>query len=454
MNKLKKPEQQVPIRNSRYAGRRLWYARRYLGYSRELVAVELGIEASELKEIELGLRDVGNDIFTKCSNLYGRQADWLSKDAKPDESDLKSMNTIPPWRFAQKDWKEFKIFRYVSDKLSKKPLLSKTVSELGAVLSKNGCSEEFHQALNTYSSSMKTGNVDIINAISQIGVFTILRPIGILGAIMMKGHHTGLMLSESGVKSELRHAAAIALRMLVATYLKNSWSEDNVWFWLSQDQLELDISERKLISAVDILLPKYLFANLQTRLKWSNRDLSNPVNMYQASLRLGASYQTTVKAYTLMGTISQCDCQNLLKLNIGEVKRLMLEGRVPDNIDKIDVWALSQREEGTFINAKADDIFVIKLLENASAGYRWKFDELEENGFVILGDDYTIDNSGQIGGPSLRTVQAQPYKVADRKIELVETCPWRRLPTKKNKFSFTYQRPVERKIGLIESELH
>lgn len=220
MNKLTKPEQQIPIRNSRYAGRRLWYARRYFGYSRELVAVELGIEASELKEIELGIRDVGNDIFTKCSNLYGRHADWLSKDAKPDESDLKSMNAIPPWRFAQKDWKEFKIFRYVSDKLSNKPLISKTVRELGAVLSENGCSEEFHQVLNTYSSSLKTGNVDIINAISQIGVFTILRLIGILGAILMKGQHKVLMLSESGVKSELRHAAAIALRMLVATYLE------------------------------------------------------------------------------------------------------------------------------------------------------------------------------------------------------------------------------------------
>lgn len=450
MTTLATTQHQFSDRISPAAGRRLWQARRYLGYSREKVAGELGVNPSLLREIELGIRKVNKDLLLKSSELYCRPLDWFVNDSKHDSSGIKSLHAPRPSPFSWKDWKEFCTFRHFSDTLIKSELLSDRIEKLSDVCRGEFDNEDFHQALDTYESSLRTGYVDVINAISQIGVTTILRPIEIMGAMIIQERRTGLILSDSKSMNARRLATAGAISKLISAQLQNRMDRGKYWFLLSHENQQSERIQENQVNSINILLPKYLLLHLQTRLKWTNDDLADPVNMYQASLRLGASYSATIWAYTLMGLITESDNRKLLRHNIRDVKRIILEDRVPDNIDNIDVWLLSQREEGTVIRAKADDVFVIKLLENASAGYHWKFDELEKSGFVILCDDYHIGEPGYYGGPSLRTIHAQPNQVADRYFELVETCSWKRLPTKKNALSFTYQKPVEQRTGLFE----
>ncbi len=195
-----------------------------------------------------------------------------------------------------------------------------------------------------------------------------------------------------------------------------------------------------LSSPLNILLPKYLLASLQSRCKWTNRELTDPINIYQASLRLQTCYSETVQAFTQHGFISELVGKKLLEVDTNQLKRTILEDQIPDNVDSIDVWLLSQPEEGTVVQAKPNDVFVIKLRENKSAGYCWEFDELKEVGFVLLNDTYKIDNSRKLGGSSTRTFHVQPTNVADGNFEIEESCPWKRILTKKNSFSFTYIR--------------
>lgn len=436
----------------RLTGRRLWQARRYLGYSRERISVELGIEPAQLRNIELGLVEPNKEILSKCSYLYGRPLDWFAKASKIHASDIPSFYTFPPSAFSKKDWEEFRNFREVSSSLTKKNSATEQIAKLNAVLQQNASSEEFHEALNTYDSSMKTGHVDILNALSRIGITTIFRPIGIFGVVIIQDCKTGILLSISESMSALRFGVASALQKLLAAYQNNGWKQ-NLSNLLSPNLGNNDLFPDNLSSPLNILLPKFLLASLQSKFKWTNRDLADPFNIYQASLRLQTNYSETVHALAQQGFISKIDRSELLKVDINQLKKTILEDRIPENIDCIDVWCLSQEEEGTEIRAKPEDVFVIKLRENASAGYCWEFDELKEVGFEILNDTYSIDNSGNFGNPSIRTCHAQPTNVADGNFELVESCPWKRIPTQKNAFSFTYRSPIELKQGLLYPDL-
>lgn len=125
---------------------------------------------------------------------------------------------------------------------------------------------------------------------------------------------------------------------------------------------------------------------------------------------------------------------------------------MPDDLENVNVWLLSQNEEGSEIRSNPNDIFVIKVKENGAAGYRWNFSELENVGFVILKDYNTVKDKKKVGARSLRTLLTKPETAEDSVYHLEESRPWQRNTTKINSLSIRYRKMSPLKNGLYTSE--
>ena len=260
--------------------------------------------------------------------------------------------------------------------------------------------------------------------------------------------NTGLLLNSFQSAKELRFATASALTALMISF-KSDGSESSRFFeTLVSERYLREIDKECYKIVLNLLLPDFFIASLKSRFGWSNDDLIDPTNLYQASLRLGASYQSVVMAYNRLGFISQSDCRKLMAIDVLDIKTDILKDYRPKNLENIDVWRLSEREERTLVRASSNDLFVIELKEHRSAGYRWDFESLKNLGFVILNDEVRTAGSRKIGAPCHQTLIVNPSNSSNGDYILEESCPWRRIPTQTRKMTIKYRQTPQPKDGL------
>jgi hypothetical protein len=171
------------------------------------------------------------------------------------------------------------------------------------------------------------------------------------------------------------------------------------------------------------LTPAWLVAFNMERQKWAARDLGRPQSVYQASLRLGTSYSATCYALERHRVITHATCTSLLDIEPKSIKRDLMRNYEPAN-SWSDVWLLTERDEGTFIEGGRNDLFLVRLRENSSAGYLWDFDQLSAAGFAVVKDEREPFKEGTIGGAVTRRVLAQSEERSEGKIILKEARPW------------------------------
>lgn len=452
MNVLGYTENLPSRRKYRNSGQRLRQARKFLGYSREQIALQLSIEPSQLLDIERGFQRASSKILTKFSSLYERPVEWLTSVSEVGDTDEDRLSRQHLRQFSEKDRNELRNFQQVIETISSRDKIPFQSERLSKLTKTDVCIEELHEILGTYDAIRENGSVDIFTTIAKVGVVTILRPLGFLGVQLKTDNCNGLMLSVTESMNALRFAAASTLARLIAKNPQEECESPFTMHLLLSEQ-ELCVSDKENFrNSLKILLPDFLLAETQKRFNWVNRDLANPINMYQASLRLGASYRTTTMAYFHLGCISKFEANELLKVNLLAVKRSILANRLPDDLEHINVWLLTHSEEGSVFRANPNDVFIIKLKENGAAGYFWDFSELKNEGFTIISDENVILDEHRVGALSLRSILAKPSELKDGDYILSESCPWEREPTEPNDVLFPYRRLTPFKVGLYRSE--
>lgn len=453
MNVLGYTENLPSRRKYRNSGQRLRQARKFLGFSREQIALQLCIKPSHLLNIERGVHRANVKILTKFSGLYERPVEWLTSASEVVDYDEGTLSTQYRRQFSEEDQNELRNFQQVIETKSSRDKIPIQSERLSKLTKTDGCIDELHEILGTYEAIRKNGSVDIFTTIAKVGVITVLRPLSILGVLLKTDNCFGLMLSVSESRNALRFAAACTLARIIA---KNSQEESEspiIMYSLLSEQKLSESDDENFRSSLKILLPDFLLAETQKRFNWVNRDLANPINMYQASLRLGASYRATTMAYFHLGCISRFEANELLKVNLLAVKRSILANRLPDDLEHINVWLLTHNEEGSVFRANPNDVFVIKLRENGAAGYFWDFSELKNEGFAIISDENVILDEHRVGALSLRSILAKPSNLKDGDYILSESCPWKREPTEPNDILFSYRQLTPFKVGLYGSKL-
>ena len=433
------------------SGQRLLRARMFLGYSAEEAARNLAMEKSQLLEMEKTSMEIRGEMLVRLAKLYGRSYAWLMEELRTNEH-TNDVSVSPAPNFTSDDHNEFLEFLQVVEARTREANEDEKLRELSSLFVRHNSVEALHNELNTFESSIKTGRVDILDAVSRLGVTVILRPLKeVLGTLLKLERGSGLMLSVFQSARRLRNASACALSILLYAAGKEESQNFRSLYKLLAESLPRSPDDQNFVSVLDLLLPNFLLASLQVRQKWSNRDLEDPVNIYQASLRLGASYQATVYAYERMGCYSASDSRKLLKIKLSDIKRILLEDHNPENLDDIDVWCLSEDKEEYAIQANRNDLFVLRLQEKGSAGYAWDFEALEEKGFAILEDKTEIVDWKRIGTPSLRKVIAKPPNAETGEVMLEETCPFPREITRSNFMHISYTRQAEHREGILRN---
>ena len=433
---------------------RLKQARLYLGFSTVEVAQKLDLNESFLVGIENGTRKVAESTMMKLSELYDRPYDWLNENRQFDNNSGAVSYTPLPDVLSTSDRREIRAFMQVMDSKSKKANITDKLEKLIMCVGANDQTETLHHQLDTYEMSLETGQVDLLNAIVKIGLTVIFRPLeSVDGTLIRHENATGLLLSILRSIAEIRLTSATVLSaLLVNAKNENLPVAEKHWYPLMSNRELKSRNDKVYELAINLLLPNFLIADLQNKQKWNNRDLNDPINIYQLALRLGASYEDTVNALRNLKILSDSDRKKMLKTNLIDIKRTLLEGNEVDNLVQIDVWCLSHQDEGTIVRARPNDLFVFKLTQNCSAGYLWQFDTLKEAGFAMLRDWTKASDSREVGLSSLRKLIAKPNQTVSGYYEIEESCPWERIPQYSNTMAFSYEQLKHLKEGLFRSD--
>jgi Zn-dependent peptidase ImmA (M78 family) len=170
------------------------------------------------------------------------------------------------------------------------------------------------------------------------------------------------------------------------------------------------------------LAPAWLLALIVQRQGWAPGSLAEPTIAYQLSLRLGTSYSATCHVLERHKAITATQRERLLSFEPKTIKRTLLDGYEPSDW-RSDVWVLTDRDEGLLVEGGRNDLFVVRLRENSSAGYLWNFDDLKAAGFALVADDQEGDEE-RVGALLTRKVTAQSSGRVSRAVTFKEQRPW------------------------------
>lgn len=178
--------------------------------------------------------------------------------------------------------------------------------------------------------------------------------------------------------------------------------------------------------ATQLLTPSWLIALHMNRQGWTRHSLTDPMNVYQLSLRMGSSYSATCYALEDSGGIDSATRKKLLAVRRKAIKQSLVKSYAPDAWYG-DIWLITDRDNGLVLEGSRTDLVVLRFEEHSSSGYVWQFGELEAAGLAIREDDrVAAGDEERIGGITFRTVVAEPQddRGASGNVCLREVRPW------------------------------
>lgn len=305
------------------------------------------------------------------------------------------------------------------------------------------------------SGDAKARRVDVFGTIVRAGVplmFQNLNPL--MGAYMRPEGQPGIILTTQRPLGQQRFTAAHELGHHILDH--NPHADDERILrrapGFSGGAASLPKEEQEADAfASYFLLPNWLISSQLERHGWDDRQFTDPINVYQASLRFGCSYTATIYALERERVIGASLRNELRKVTPSDLKRSLVPDHSFETTRNIDVWYLTEKDEGTLIEAGKDDLFVLNLREDSSSGYLWTFDELEKAGFAILKDGREAVSEGRLGSPTIRRVVARAddhplhgdYRIWERR-------PWAPEDNPKS-FGFHYNPIFTHEIGLFRT---
>jgi Zn-dependent peptidase ImmA (M78 family) len=128
------------------------------------------------------------------------------------------------------------------------------------------------------------------------------------------------------------------------------------------------------------LMPRQLVKVLLEQLGIARPE--SPEDVYALALRLGTSYQATLRHLPNLKLISENEMRQWQKHPLARVKVGIAEGAPPESL-RNDVWYLTERDADTAIAVRIGDRLVVDLEDAPSTGYIWQPDHPESLNVVV-----------------------------------------------------------------------
>ena len=297
----------------------------------------------------------------------------------------------------------------------------------GAILTGVKAAHTLHRDLGARETLERNagGRIDVFGTISKLGATLMFQPLDQLLGAYVPGEEPGILITTKRPLPVQRFTAAHELAHL---YLAHEPSLDDKGVlgrapFSTASRYKRQELEANAFASM-FLAPDWLLALIVQRQGWSPGDLARPDIAYQLSLRLGTSYAATCHVLQRLKAISRSQCQHLLFVEPKTIKQALLDEYEPTDWHS-DVWLLTDRDEGLFIEGGRRDMFVVRLQENSSSGYLWNFDELKAAGFAVVADDQEPVSDETVGGLLTRKLTARSSRRVSRKVTFKEHRPWK-----------------------------
>jgi Zn-dependent peptidase ImmA (M78 family) len=312
-----------------------------------------------------------------------------------------------------------------------------------------------HNELGTQSGMAEHGGgIDVFGATCAVGLPLLLRPLQKLLGAYIPAPIPGVLVTTERPLSIQRFTAAHELGHFKLEHLP-SLDDESLLRRMTTGVPARRMSDPELQEieadafAVSFLMPRWLIAWHCARQKWIANDLAVPHNVYQLSLRIGASYEATTWTLERYKYISVSSGRALRLTKPRELKAELLADYEPSDY-RGDVWLLTDKDADTRIDGSRNDHFILRLNEHSGAGYLWNIDQLQESGIVIVRDGRSPIDDG-IGSPVVREVTAAMEDARRGVLELDESRPWS--PSEPlTKLSFNYDFTGPEQAGYSRSE--
>jgi Zn-dependent peptidase ImmA (M78 family) len=266
----------------------------------------------------------------------------------------------------------------------------------------------------------RRSNIDIFGSILSRKVTLLFRPLeGLLGAFI---NGRGVIITTNRPLAVQRFTGAHELGHVA---MRHEFSLDGEEILTGKMPNRINKEELEADSfASEFLLPRWLLGYHATRQGWNAESMRNPTLVYQLSLRVGASYEATARALERYKIVDQQCRDELLQIAPKSIKQQLLPGYSPENWYR-DVWLITRKDEGGFLEGQPHDLFLFRLNESAGAGYLWDFDTVVQQGFVIASDQ-RIEDPGdvKIGADVTRLLTAHSPKQPKGQFDLKLRRPW------------------------------
>lgn len=268
------------------------------------------------------------------------------------------------------------------------------------------------------------GRVDVFASIIDTGAELVFKPLdGLLGAYV-PAEVPGILITTERNLAIQRYTGGHELGHF---YMKHRGSLDDDAMLRRSPFLSPEYEENEIAAdafSSEFLLPEWLVEYHAKKQGWSINNLTNVVNVYQLSLRVGLSYEATCRILQKHNLINRTTINNLLDTEPKKIKQYLVSGQeLPDWHS--NVWYLTEKDEGAAIFGEPDDVFVVRLKEHTGSGYLWNVAQLTQSGFVVIADERkTPENDQEIGGAVERTIMARTEELKLGNIDITETRPW------------------------------
>lgn len=285
----------------------------------------------------------------------------------------------------------------------------------------------FHRDHDTESRAKSgEGRIDVFGMLVEKDIPVMFRPLQKLLGAYIDDPGQGVMVTTQRQLPVQRFTAAHELGHAALGHEASLDDDDVLTRALFERSARFDSREIQANAfATALLTPQWLIVEHMQRQGWNRKDLTNPVTVYQLSLRMGTSYSATCYALLDCKGIDQPTCDNLLEINKKKraMKQSLANPYVPSNWYG-DVWVVTERDNGMVLEGSHSDLVVVKVQEHASSGYVWQFGELAKGGLTIRDDCRANEGDDHIGGIVFRTVIAEANGTGSGHVSLREVRPW------------------------------
>ncbi len=216
------------------------------------------------------------------------------------------------------------------------------------------------------------GRIDVFDTIVRLGVPLLFKPLyGLLG-VFINDPMPGVMVTTKRGLSIQRFTGAHELGHCTLGHHPSLDDESMLRRSPFGAGPDYEQQEREADAfATEFMLPPWLFAAHFKRQGWTAAMMSDPMTVYQLSLRAGASYEATCRSLMRPGVSvirARSTLDALLKVQPRAIKKALLEDYEPADWRR-DVRLLTEKDEGAVIEGSRSDLFVLKLKEHSGSGY-------------------------------------------------------------------------------------